>query len=93
MVFFYNVTRIAHKKKSKTSHVRTYSLQNTRDIKQNQKLGTPVNVSVHQPEPSIHSPASKVQSLKSRVQRPESRVQQISQKIILYNTSRWLLLY
>ena len=79
---FYNVTRNVHKKKSKTSHVRTYSLQNTRDIKQNQELGTPVNKSVHQPKPSVDSPASEAQrpgfsvhNAASSVQRPEYRIQ------------------
>ena len=50
---------------SKTSHVRTYSPQNKYYVKQNQKMGSPVNKSAHRPESSVQSPA-----FKTSVQRP-----------------------
>ena len=60
------------------SHVRQYSLQNKRDIKQNQKLSSPVNKSVQCPGSSAQSPESSVQSSASRVQRSASRVQRLT---------------
>ena len=37
---------------------------NKRDIKENQKLGSPVNKSVHRPEPTVLGPESSVQHLR-----------------------------
>ena len=59
-VLLYCNTYLSYKN-SKTSHVRTYSVQNKHDIKQNQKLGSPVNKSVHRTETTVQSPASRVQ--------------------------------
>ena len=67
---------------SKTSHVRTYSPQNKYYVKQNQKMGSPVNKSAHRPEPIV-------QSLASRVQRSKllSRVQEFRYALNIYTVS------
>ena len=76
-------------KNSKTSHVSTYSLRHKRDIKQNQKLVSPVNKSIHRPEPSIQSqhPEPRVQSPASRVQHPQPSVQSPASRVQRPNSS------
>ena len=62
-MFFYHVKRKVHRKILKPAMLE-HTHMNKRDIKENQKLGSLVNKSVHRPEPAVLGPESSVQHLR-----------------------------